>query len=228
MTVSGGGEAEALEAERHLLLRGIGPTTGLLASPQIDLIPSLRLCSRSEGGTLISSFEPPLAILLWTRRRDRRTLSMGKDTTVGELTPKERECLYLAGRRLSDAEIAQRLDLSPRTVGNHLARAYAKLEVHDRIRAAAKLSKLYPEYSLPIGYEADDASLAGTSAHRTDAHASSIANAFAKLPTPPSRLMRLFLILAVAVGVAIVFAGVTMIMSVSADRASIFAPKNAR
>jgi DNA-binding CsgD family transcriptional regulator len=69
---------------------------------------------------------------------------------AGKLTPKEIECLYLAGRRLSDAEIAQRLELSPRTVGNHLARAYAKLGVRDRIRAAAKLSELYSEYPLPI------------------------------------------------------------------------------
>ncbi len=145
-----------------------------------------------------------------------------------ELTPKERECLYLAGRRLSDAEIAQRLDLSPRTVGNHLARAYAKLGVHDRIRAAAKLSKLYPEYSLPIGYEADDLSLPPLSAQRTDANVGGLANAFAKLPPPPSRIVRLFLILAVAACVAFVFAGVTVIMSVSAERAAIFAPKNAR
>lgn len=144
-----------------------------------------------------------------------------------ELTPKERECLYLAGRRLSDAEIAQRLDLSPRTVGNHLARAYVKLGVHDRIRAAAKLSKLYPEYPLPIGYEDDDASPPQPSAERTAANAGGLAGAFAKLPRPPSRLMRLIFILGVAALVAFVFAGVTVIMSVSADRASMYAPENA-
>lgn len=145
-----------------------------------------------------------------------------------ELTPKERECLHLAGRRLSDAEIAQRLDLSPRTVGNHLARAYRKLGVHDRIRAAAMLSNLYPEYSLPIGYEGDDASPPSLSAQRTDARGGGLAQAFAKLPRPPSRTMRLLLILAVATGVAFVFAGVTVIMSVSTDRASVFAPDGSR
>lgn len=145
-----------------------------------------------------------------------------------KLTPKERECLYLAGRRLSDAEIAQRLELSTRTVGNHLARAYAKLGVHDRIRAAAKLSNLHPEYPLPIGYEADDTSLSPPSVQRTDAPAEGLASVFAKLPRPPSRMMRLVLILAVATGVAFVFAGVTVIMGVSADRASTFAPENAR
>lgn len=147
---------------------------------------------------------------------------------VGKLTPKERECLYLAGRRLSDAEIAQRLELSPRTVGNHLARAYAKLDVRDRIRAAAKLSELYPEYPLPIGYEDDLASPPPSSAQRTDARPGRTANLFAKLPRPPGRMTRLLLILAVATGVAFVFAGVTVIMSVSTDRAATFAPENAR
>jgi DNA-binding CsgD family transcriptional regulator len=147
---------------------------------------------------------------------------------AAELTPKERECLHLAGRRLSDAEIAQRLDLSPRTVGNHLMRAYAKLGVHDRIRAAAKLSKLYPEYPLPIGYEGEHASAPAQSAQRVDAQAGPLAQAFAKLPPPPSPLRRLFLVLGLATGVAFVFAGVTVVMSVSADRASVFAPENAR
>ena len=148
---------------------------------------------------------------------------------AAELTPKERECLYLAGRRLSDAEIAQRLDLSPRTVGNHLTRAYAKLGVHDRIRAAAKLSKLYPEYALPIGFDGEQDSAPSPSVQQTGAPVGgALAQAFAKLPPPPSRLTRLVLVLSVATSVAFVFAGVTVIMSVSAERASVFAPENAR
>jgi DNA-binding CsgD family transcriptional regulator len=147
---------------------------------------------------------------------------------AGALTPKERQCLHLAGRRLTDAEIAQRLDLSTRTVGNHLRNAYKKLGVHDRIRAAAKLSNLYPEYPLPIGYEDEVASPPARSAQRTDTDdAGGLAAAFAKLPAPPSRLMRLALIVGVAVLVSFAFAGVTVIMSVSADRASMFAPENA-
>ena len=144
------------------------------------------------------------------------------------LTPKEKECLYWAGRRLSDAEIAQRLDLSPRTVGNHLSRAYSKLGVRDRIRAAVKLSEIYPEYPLPIGFEDHDASPAISSGQRTDIGATGLASAFAQLPPPPSRLMRLILILVVAALVAFVFAGVTVIMSVSTDRAATYTPENAR
>jgi DNA-binding CsgD family transcriptional regulator len=145
----------------------------------------------------------------------------------GNLTPKEIECLYWAGRRLSDAEIAQRLGLSTRTVGNHLSRAYTKLGVRDRIRAAAKLSELYPEYPLPIGYEDDTPSPPPPSAQRTDTNAGGLAGTFAKLPPPPSPLLRLVLILGVAALVSFVFAGVTVIMSVSADQAATYAPESA-
>lgn len=144
------------------------------------------------------------------------------------LTPKEKECLYWAGRRLSDAEIAKRLNLSPRTVGNHLSRAYSKLGVRDRIRAAAKLSELYPEYPLPIGFDEHAPSPAASSVQRTDTGARGLESAFAQLPPPPSRLMRLILILVVAALVAFVFAGVTVIMSVSTNQAATYAPENAR
>jgi DNA-binding CsgD family transcriptional regulator len=173
---------------------------------------------------------PAISRLMYSGRR--RVMEQpscgGRVGMTGNLTPKEKECLHLAGRRLSDAEIAQRLGLSARTVGNHLARAYTKLGVHDRIRAAAKLSKLHPEYPLPVGYGADSVSPPPPSARRVDAPAGILAKAFARLPRPPSRLVRLALILAVATSVSFVFAGVTVIMSVSAERASTFAPENAR
>lgn len=49
----------------------------------------------------------------------------------------------MAGQRLGDKEIAQKLGLSPRTVQNHLHRAYEKLGVSDRLQAAQKLSDVY-------------------------------------------------------------------------------------
>lgn len=145
-----------------------------------------------------------------------------------ELTPKEKECLTLAGRRLSDAEIAQRLNMAPKTVSNHLGRAYAKLGVRDRMRAAKRLSERYPEYRLPIEYEAEGDLSLSPSAHRTDAPDGGLAKAFAQLPPPPPRLIRLVLILGVAVAVSFVFAGVTVIMSVSTQHVTTLAPENAR
>lgn len=56
----------------------------------------------------------------------------------------------MAGQRLGDKEIAQQLDLSPRTVQNHLHRAYEKLGVSDRLQAARRLSDLYSGGLIPI------------------------------------------------------------------------------
>lgn len=52
------------------------------------------------------------------------------------LTPSERRIVNLAQRGLTNAEIATQLKLSPRTVENHLARAYAKLGVRSRTELA--------------------------------------------------------------------------------------------
>lgn len=66
------------------------------------------------------------------------------------LTTRESECVRLAGQGLEDKEIAAHLRISPRTVGNHLHRAYAKLGVSDRKLAARRLSIGYSEASILI------------------------------------------------------------------------------
>ncbi len=60
---------------------------------------------------------------------------------LASLTQREREVVGLVRRGLTNREIAQRLWLSVRTVGNHLNHAYAKLGVSDRVelRAVAPL-----------------------------------------------------------------------------------------
>ena len=49
-----------------------------------------------------------------------------------ELTPQQRQIIRLASDGLSDREIADRLFLSPRTVGSHLYRSYPKLGIASR------------------------------------------------------------------------------------------------
>ena len=57
------------------------------------------------------------------RRHDRR----GRRRSLGELTPRELEVLRLVAEGLGDAEIAERLVLSPHTVHRHVANIRVKL-----------------------------------------------------------------------------------------------------
>ena len=72
------------------------------------------------------------------------------------LSPREIECVRLAGLGLEDKEIAARLGISPRTVGNHLHRAYVKLKVSDRRLAARRLSNGYSGEPILIPEPAED------------------------------------------------------------------------
>ncbi len=51
-----------------------------------------------------------------------------------ELTPREIEVATRVCDGFDDAEIAQRLFISPQTVKNHLKGIYKKLDVHSRVQ----------------------------------------------------------------------------------------------
>jgi DNA-binding NarL/FixJ family response regulator len=55
-----------------------------------------------------------------------------------ELSPREEEVLQLIADGLAPNEVAERLYISPRTVKNHLASAYAKLGARDRTDAVLR------------------------------------------------------------------------------------------
>jgi pimeloyl-ACP methyl ester carboxylesterase/DNA-binding CsgD family transcriptional regulator len=59
----------------------------------------------------------------------------GEDPAFGALSPREREILTLITEGLSNAEIAERLSLSEKTVRNHLSSVFDKLGVWTRAQA---------------------------------------------------------------------------------------------
>ena len=68
-------------------------------------------------------------------RRDEMTLLM-------ELTPKEKEVLYWVSQGFCNAEIANMMVLSEKTVKNHISHLLKKLDVKDRTQAAVLAWKL--------------------------------------------------------------------------------------
>jgi HD-GYP domain-containing protein (c-di-GMP phosphodiesterase class II) len=72
------------------------------------------------------------------------------------LTPREVEVLQLLARGLSNKEIAKRLVVTPKTVGNHVEHIYAKIGASTRAGAGlfAMRHGLLPEEELPAGVAA--------------------------------------------------------------------------
>lgn len=100
------------------------------------------------------------------------------------LTVRERECVRLAGLGLEDKHIAARLGISPRTVGNHLHRAYAKLGVSDRKLAARRLSSAYSEASILIPEDVEIGPVDPASAERSVDDGAEVFPSWS-LPPPP-------------------------------------------
>ncbi|MEU1935503.1 LuxR C-terminal-related transcriptional regulator [Streptomyces coeruleorubidus] len=71
------------------------------------------------------------AVALARRCQGARTPALS-GLVLGELTARQRQVVTLAAAGLSNRQIAERLTLSIRTVGNHLYSAYARLGASDR------------------------------------------------------------------------------------------------
>jgi len=71
-------------------------------------------------------------------------------TSIDQLTDRQREILSLVYQRFSSKEIAQKLDISPKTVDHHIDTARKTLRCSTRMQAARTYWESLPRASLPV------------------------------------------------------------------------------
>ncbi len=104
----------------------------LLKDSSVDqLIAGIR--SAAAGESLIS---PQIAAKLLQLLRAQRSSVDAAETIRAELSEREIEVLKLIANGNDNAEIAQALFISPKTVKNHISNILMKLQMENRIQAA--------------------------------------------------------------------------------------------
>jgi DNA-binding NarL/FixJ family response regulator len=100
----------------------------LKGADQTDVLRAIE--AAASGEALLS---PKVAARIATYFATERTV--GEGTAFTELTEREREVLGLIARNLTNPEIARTLDISGKTVRNHVSNIFSKLQVADRAEA---------------------------------------------------------------------------------------------
>jgi DNA-binding CsgD family transcriptional regulator len=86
---------------------------------------------------LAASADPRPALSISPRSRVREEPLSAAETLLASLTRRERDVLTHLVQHLTDAEIAERLFLSPRTVNHHVASLLGKIGAANRREAIA-------------------------------------------------------------------------------------------
>ena len=100
-------------------------------APVEDLVAGIRAAAAGE-----SSISPRIAAKVLAWMREGRSEPSAPETVGGELSDREIEVLRLLAAGKGNAEIAQELFISPKTVKNHIASILVKLQIENRIQAA--------------------------------------------------------------------------------------------
>jgi DNA-binding CsgD family transcriptional regulator len=136
--------AGAADALHQALGQSVGPASK--AYFRRGLEPAWRTLGDKEGKAAFEegqamTFEEALAYALQApppQRRAEDTSGVAQkaiEAGPARLSARELEVLKLVGEGLTDSQVAQRLYLSPRTIGHHLRSAYRKLGVSSRTAA---------------------------------------------------------------------------------------------
>lgn len=122
-----------------------------------DLLRAVRAVAAGQGWLSPAAASVAVSALREEVERDheRRLRAERMHTVQGRfgLTARERDVLNLVGQGLSNAVIAHRLDLTEKTVKNHLNHIFAKLQVSNRTEAVVVWSgdKRSPDLAPPAG-----------------------------------------------------------------------------
>jgi len=121
------------EHDRAMRLAGAREVAALLPYADLVTLPGdAHLPWHGDGDAVLRAVAPFLGI------EGPPAPAIRVDTgALGELSAREREVLGLVARGLSDAQIAERLVISPHTVHRHIANILAKLRQPTRAAAAA-------------------------------------------------------------------------------------------
>lgn len=150
------------------------------------------------------------------------------------LSRRQLQCVRLAGEGLSNKEIARRLGatISPSTVNNHLSNAYKRLGTSDRYEAVRIVSRDYPLSSPfspgPLSTGPSPTFPGSAPDEQTGVQGECPGPSSWFLPRPDGRiLVRLALVLAFAMGAAIVSIGIVSVMAATTRAAAEQAPPGA-
>ena len=97
-----------------------------------ELIRAVRLVASGE------TYVDPRVAGGWLRRRSMAN----RRTDLNELSVRETEVIRLIAEGLSNKEISARLNLSEKTIKNHISRIFSKLNIYARTQAAVHAIKL--------------------------------------------------------------------------------------
>jgi pimeloyl-ACP methyl ester carboxylesterase/DNA-binding CsgD family transcriptional regulator len=126
------------EHDRAMQLKGAREIAALLPDADLVTLPgNAHLPWHGDGDAVLRTVAPFLGI-----QGPPAPASAAATDAPAELSAREREVLELVARGLNDAQIAERLVISPHTVHRHVANILAKLRLPTRAAAAAAAARI--------------------------------------------------------------------------------------